>query len=228
MDVINLWGDLSRYRLIIMPAYNLMSQEETEILKNFVSQGGTLILTFRSGTRDKSNVMTDQTFPGCLKELAGIEIHDFNALSPEETTGIMVKGTPVKSSQWNDIITLKTARSLGEYTEMFYTGKPGVTVNSFGKGTVYYVGCDLDERGMEELASISLGGIQFSRHLPAMPEGVELIVREKNNKTYFMIMNHNDFEVNLELGGDYQDLLKEKSFTSEDSLEPFGTLILTS
>ena len=36
-----------------MPAYNIVTDAETEKIKEYVKNGGTLVLTFRSGTRDE-------------------------------------------------------------------------------------------------------------------------------------------------------------------------------
>lgn len=53
---------------------------------------------------------------------------------------------------WCDIVKPVTAKILGRYTSDFYAGEACMTVNQTGKGEVYYLGCDLDEKAMKMLA----------------------------------------------------------------------------
>ena len=56
---------------------------------------------------------------------------------------------------WCDIIKPITAKTLGIYTSDFYSGVPCFTENSVGSGSVYYVGCDLDQEAQKNVICIS-------------------------------------------------------------------------
>ena len=62
-----------------MPAYNIVTDAEMEKIKEYVKNGGTLVLTFRSGTRDEYNRVRSMALPGVFKEIAGIEAVEFDA-----------------------------------------------------------------------------------------------------------------------------------------------------
>ena len=49
-----------------------------------MKNGGTLILTFRSGVKDEHNVVTDRTLPGPFADIAGVAIHEFDPQINEE------------------------------------------------------------------------------------------------------------------------------------------------
>lgn len=63
-----------------------------------------------------------------------------------------------------------------------YSGIPCMPRNDYGKGNVYYLGCDLDERAMEKLANFLLSQAK----IPVEGEYKEMISREKIEKIVFL------------------------------------------
>ena len=51
--------------------YNIVKDAETEKIKEYIKNGGTLVLTFRSGTRDEYN----RVRPMALQSIQGICRH---------------------------------------------------------------------------------------------------------------------------------------------------------
>jgi beta-galactosidase len=47
VDIINVESDFSKYKVLWMPAFNLMNQEFHEKLDDYVKSGGTLVLALR-------------------------------------------------------------------------------------------------------------------------------------------------------------------------------------
>ena len=70
-----------------------------------------------------------------------------------------------------------------------------MTVNEYGKGRVYYVGCDLDNDAMKELVRI----IAKSANVETVdtPNGVEVVCRDDCT----IILNHNENEVDTKIKG---------------------------
>ncbi len=48
-------GGYSQYKVVYMPAYNIITEDELDEIKEYVQNGGTLVLSFRSGGRDEYN-----------------------------------------------------------------------------------------------------------------------------------------------------------------------------
>ena len=83
------------------------------------------------------------------------------------------------------------ARTGNEY----YKGESAVTVNEYGKGRVYYVGCDLDNDAMKEIVRI----IAKSANVETVdtPNCVEVVNRDDCT----IILNHNENEVDTKIKG---------------------------
>lgn len=48
-DVCSIDDDLSRYKLVILPAFQLVTPPMAKKLRDYVSRGGHVVLSFRSG-----------------------------------------------------------------------------------------------------------------------------------------------------------------------------------
>lgn len=199
----------SKYKVVYMPAYNIVEDSELDDIKSYVENGGNLVLTFRSGTRDEYNRVRPLALPGVFKEMAGIEAVEFDALRRSVEICGEVNGT---AKIWCDIIEPDTAKTIASYNGEYYKGKAAVTMNSYGKGTVYYVGCDLDEGGMEQLVKLisENAGIEIIE----APAGVEIIKRDG----YRIVLNHTENAVNTGIKG--KSLISDTDF--DGTLEGYG------
>ncbi|MGN0182371.1 MAG: beta-galactosidase, partial [Candidatus Ornithomonoglobus sp.] len=202
-------GNYENYKAVYMPGYNIVNPDEIEKITEYVKNGGTLVTGFRSGTRDEFNNIFTTTLPCAFAELAGIEVEEFTPLrKPAHITGIIES----EANVWCDVIKPVTAEILCIYKDRYFRDKAAVTVNNFGRGKVYYVGCDLEAPALRYLVRyISRNaGIEM---LDA-PEGVEIIRREG----YTIVMNHNDFAVQISLKG--KSLISGEQLNGE--LEAYG------
>lgn len=185
-------GKYEDYKIVYMPAYNIVTDTETEKIKEYVKNGGTLVLTFRSGTRDEYNRVRSMALPGVFKEIAGIEAVEFDApRKPVKICGEVSGSAEI----WCDIIKPDTAKTICTYGSEYYKGESAVTVNEYGKGRVYYVGCDMDNDAMKELVRI----IAKSANVETVdtPNGVEVVKRDDCT----IILNHNENEVDTKIKG---------------------------
>lgn len=185
-------GNYSDYKVVYMPGYNIADKKEMQEITEYVKSGGILVTTFRSGTRDEYNNMRTDTLPGAFLKLAGVEVEEFDALrTPSHIEGLL-SGEAV---MWCDVLKPCTAEILCTYSDKYYKGRAAITVNRFGKGKVYYVGCDLNQEAVKELV------LHISKEanicIPEIPEGVELI----NRKNCRILLNYNDFSVKTSVKG---------------------------
>lgn len=192
-----------------MPAYNLVDDDEIKKITEYVENGGTLVTTFRSGSRNEYNNIFTTTLPCAFAPLAGIEVEEFNALRKcAHIDGIVSSETRM----WCDIINPVSAEVLCSYSDNYFKGRAAVTVNSFGKGKVYYVGCDLERDALQKLVRYisENAGIEIID----APQGVEIVKRD--NCT--IVMNHNDFEAQTGITG--KSLMSGSDF--DGVLEAYG------
>ncbi len=189
-DIISRHEELSQYKIVIAPAMFVTDAEITEKLRTFAEQGGTVILSTRSGVKDINNNCIMAQLPTVFAEMCGCYAEEYDPIGcvSEE---MELFGEPFRITQWCDILETTTAESLGTYTQNFYQGKTAVCRNSFGKGRVYYFGTvgerRLYHRFMEEVFAES--GIPYVNGLPL---GVELTVRTSEVCEYLFLFNNTD------------------------------------
>ena len=126
---------------------------------------------------------------------------------------------------WCDIIKSKQAQVLGIYTGDYYSGRPCFTVNKFGKGHVYYLGCDLDENAMKKLALYLGNGLEI-KMFPYEIEGVEAITADDEEKEVLFLLNHSDSPVVVPVQGVYREMLTGERGEDSIYLEATGVAIL--
>lgn len=198
-------SDFSKYKVVYMPAHNVVTGREIKKLEEYVENGGMLVLTYRSGTRDYYNNMRATTVPGAFAKLAGIEVSEFSTPDGRvklegdifaDGCGIAADEDSATGRLWCDIIEPKGAKVLARYAEDYYKGKAAITVNEYGRGKVYYAGCDMDGNTLKTFVKyISEGcGITTSE----LPEGVELVKRADG---CMFLLNHNRTACETEITG---------------------------
>ncbi len=190
--------DYDKYKVVYMPAYNIVEDDEVKKIESYVKNGGVLVLTFRSGTRDTYNRVRSLAVPGVFAELAGIEVEEFDAPRKDVVVAGVdggIEDLAGIAKLWCDIIKPVTAKTLVSYASEFYKGKTAVTINEYGKGKVFYVGCDLDRDAMETLVEYisAVAGIEPVK----APKGIEIVKR----KGYNIILNHNEEAVEVDIKG---------------------------
>ncbi len=202
-------GHYDKYKIVYMPAYNIVKDSEIEEIREYVQNGGTLVLTFRSGTRDEYNAIRPLALPGVFKEISGVEAVEFDALRKPVSICGDIEGT---ANIWCDVIEPDTAKTIAVYGSEYYKGKSAITVNSYGKGKVYYIGCDLSEDAMKKLVCLisQTAGIAVAN----APDGVEIVQRDK----YKIVLNHNEYKVDTGIKG--KSLISDTEFNG--ILEGYG------
>ncbi|MCY9657609.1 beta-galactosidase [Paenibacillus chondroitinus] len=232
MDVISPLSDFSKYELIIAPVMYMLKPGVSDRLKSFVKQGGTFVTSFFSGIVNENDLVTLGGYPGELRDLLGIWVEEMDALQPEMTNRIMMNSTfgelhgEYECGLLCDLLHLEGAEALGVYGRDFYAGMPAITRNTFGQGEAYYVATDPEQRFLEQLSKTICERLNLTTAHQA-PEGVEIRSRQKDDKTYTFVLNHNAYETAILLNvGSYKDLLSHRVYERTLVLEPHGVAIL--
>lgn len=218
VDFIPEQGDFKKYRVLVAPLQYLMSEELEQRFQAYVQNGGHLVLTMRTGVKDKNNLcMSHSRLPGNLGKIAGIEVGEYDCLR-DFTVKLrwddQAEGT---ASKWCDIITLKDAKALLRYDSEFYAGQAAVTKHSYGNGKVYYIGTEPDSETMERLMGLILEEAAIQDHFQDLPQGTEITFREKEGKKFAFVLNHDSESKALTLSDDWACLLGDKG-----NLPPYG------
>jgi beta-galactosidase len=220
-------SDLSNYRLVVAPALYVTDPTLVSKLTAFVKNGGTLILTFRSGVKDEHNVVTELTLPGPFADIAGVAIHEFDPQINEEQEIVGPGESSFPARTWSDILDPSTANVLATYGKGYYTGKPAVTENNAGKGWVYYVGTESKSPFFYDRL-IALAAQKSRVALNAkIPPGVEVAVRQKAGKKIIFVLNYTSTNQTVPLDQAYQNALTGKKEALEVQIPAYEVKVLT-
>ena len=228
VDLIPVDADLSKYKLVAAPVLYMIKEGMQERLTDFVKQGGALLTTYMSGIVDQSDNVHLGGYPGPLRELAGIWVEEIDALAPEQSNGVSLVNEELTgtSNLVSDLIHLENAEALAHYTSNFYAGMPAVTKNTFGDGTVYYFGGQLEDQLQDQLFKTI---VEESDITPVIEEAtkLEIACRENEEAKFFVIINfHEEAQPLPEMFVGKTDLLTGKVLSSEMMLTQYTTYIV--
>lgn len=228
VDLVPVDADLSKYKLVAAPVLYMIKEGMQERLTDFVKQGGALLITYMSGIVDQSDNVHLGGYPGPLRELAGIWVEEIDALAPEQSNGVSLVNEELTgtSNLVSDLIHLENAEALAHYTSNFYAEMPAVTKNTFGDGTVYYFGGQLEDQLQDQLFKTIVKETDIT---PVIEEAtkLEIACRENAEAKFFVIINfHEEAQPLPEMFVGKTDLLTGKVLSSEMMLTQYTTYIV--
>ena len=222
--------DFAAYRVIVAPALYLLDTTLATKLEEFVSAGGTLVVSFFSGIVDPSDRVHLGGYPGPLRRLLGVEVEEFECLYADRPNRLATTheglAPQYEATLWADVLRSEGAEVLATFQEDFLAGRPAVTRNAHGTGTAYYVGTASEPAFYRDLLAGILRDQAITGPLTA-PAGVELTVRHGDGASYLFVLNHNEDPVELNdpaLVG--HDLLTGSDVTATLRLEPKAVAII--
>jgi beta-galactosidase len=227
VDFVRAGDDLSSYQLVIAPMLYMIKPGETENLEKFVSQGGTLVVSYFSGIVDENDRIYLGGYPAPLRKLLGICVEEFDPYPENKKNVVVSNNEKAECSIWSDIISLEGAEVLAVFGENWYEGRPAVTKNHFGDGKAIYIGTELEAAFLSQLLSdlIDEKGI---RPPVKAPSNVEVLQRDKNGEKYLFIINHNEEEIqlNLPIESTYKNLLTNEKVSKKIKVKGIDVVIL--
>lgn len=222
--------DLSRYKLVIAPSLHLLAAGETDLLKLYVQNGGTLVATCNTGLVDEFHMAPSTGFPLFMTDLFGMEVVEFDPLPPDADNYMNSKGDfhishlhPVRV--WADVIEPRECQILATYAKDFYAGRPAMTLNSFGLGRAIYLGTLSHQAFYFDLVDW-LRNLCGVHPLLKVPAGVEVGLREKDGERIYFLLNHAPTPIRINLLKPMHDFLTGSTISGAYDLPPHGVLVL--
>lgn len=193
IDIISADEPLDGYRLVIAPALIILDETRVKHLKAFVENGGHLVLTLRTGMKDRYNALLPMRPPGPLTELAGVEVEDFYALGhPVAVRGDFLQG---EAQIWAERLRIhetdSPVRVLARYeaANTWLDGQIAITVRSTAGGRVYFVGAYLDPASQQKLVDHILDDCRIRTWVTPPQVEIRRRIRANGEQLYFII-NH--------------------------------------
>jgi beta-galactosidase len=145
VDYVGEDADFSAYPFLIAPAYQLVDAALVEKWSRYVEAGGHLVLTCRTGEKDKNGHLPEAPWAGAIAPLVGADVRMSDCLLADARGRVRMGGAGYEWNRWADVLEPRAgegAETLAVYADQFYAGKAAVVIRRLGRGTVTYLGVD--------------------------------------------------------------------------------------
>lgn len=220
VDIVSPNTDLSAYKAVIAPAMYIHKKSAAENIYRYVINGGTLVLTSRSGVKDANNNCFMDTLPTVYKELIGAEVTECDPIGNSKQTIIDFAGNQFVCNQWCDVLRLTTAKAYAEYNDSYYKCSPAVTMNRYCSGIAYYVGTVCNADFYKSLAGNIMRQTGIPR-LKGLPAGVEVTTRTNGLNDFICFFNNSADEATISLPKSMYSII-ESIGKEQIVLRPYG------
>jgi beta-galactosidase len=217
VDLIQPTADLSKYKLVVAPALNVLPQATADNLIKYVRGGGHLILGPRTGMKNEYDALWADRQPGPLESLLGGKVEEYYALDKPIPVNAE-SGVGGSSQVWAEILKpdLPEAKVEATYAPSngWVDGQPAILSRKVGQGSITYVGIWPEAQFLDRLMAGWVKDAGVEPLIANAPKGVEVCERTGNGKTVVILINHNTTPQHIALPGEMKDLLKGGSVSS--------------
>ncbi len=133
--------DPEKHPFMIAPAYELIDTHLVEKWKRYVAKGGHLILSCRTGMKDKNGHLWESLLQEPIWDLIGARINYYDHLPPGRKGLVQFEEKQYTWQSWGDILqTMDNTEPWARYKDQFYEGQTCVSHVKQDKGSVTYLG----------------------------------------------------------------------------------------
>ena len=198
-------------KLVVAPMLSLLHDEVLTRLIDYVTAGGTLIVTHQFGTLNGDTLCRD---PRDIEKLCGLTVEeDIDCFEPARKQSIMLDGKRLEVTGVAELLHLTTAEAIAKYESDFYAGFPAIARNTLGKGEVWYIGANLDRKDLRELYGKIASGKSIKPALPGVAEVVKASRRYGDDGNYLFLCNFSETPQEVALPEKMVDLLSGNEVT---------------
>jgi beta-galactosidase len=191
---------LGRYPLVVVPSLYLTTPQAAANLAGYVSDGGTLVVSYFSGIVDANDRIHPGGHPGALRDLLGLTVEEFLPLRRGETVrlgepGGGTVGAALTGDCWAEDIVVRGAEPVWHYLNGPAPDQPAVTRHPVGSGVAWYVSTRL--RGADLDAVLRRAYADAGVTPASLPDGVEVVRRAGDAASYLLAINHLERDVTV-------------------------------
>jgi beta-galactosidase len=151
VDIVNEKADLSKYKFVVVPAYEMVDSALIKKWTDYANQGGNLVITCRTATMDRNGHFWEADIAAPISKLIGATVLATDMLPSDVRGEISSHSSTYYWNNWADLLKPeKGTETLAIFGNQFYAGKPAVVTRKLGKGTVTYIGADTDDSKLEK------------------------------------------------------------------------------
>ncbi|KAA6210867.1 beta-galactosidase [Streptomyces filamentosus] len=200
-------ADLSAYPLVVVPALYLMTEAAGQNLREYVENGGTLVVSYFSGIVDEHDAVHPGAYPGALRDVLGLTVDEWSPLLDHQRVGITGPGgAALTGNVWTEFVRPRGAETVWTYADGPAAGGPAVTRHRLGRGTAWYVSTRLDAASLDAIVAAASEDAGVPDRA-ALPRDVEVVRRAGADGRHLFVLNHTDAEAKVALDDPGTELL---------------------
>jgi beta-galactosidase len=215
------------YKLLLVPGVAVMDEATADKIREFVKNGGTVMMTANSAIVDETGQVFESARPGRLSDVFGIRVANYeetealNELSRKSFKGtkmeVTCQGKPVvvDASRF-DVIESKGAEVMGSITSLD-KDYPIITSNRYGKGRAIYIGLPAKSEVLAPLVDELIQGLGIKKG-PSVPPGV---MARQIDTNHFLYLNVSGESKEIPVKGSSKSLLFERDYTGNFTIPPY-------
>jgi beta-galactosidase len=215
------------YKLLFLPGLTVMDQATAAKIREYVMNGGTVVMTSNSAIIDETGKVFASTHPGKLNDVFGIRVASFeeteslNEISRKSFKGkkleITYKGNAINTESARfDIIEAKGAEVLAGITSLD-KDYPVITSHKYGKGRAIYVGLPANEEVLTPLLDDLINSLSLKKG-PTVPAGV---MARQIDANHILYLNVTGEAKEILLKRNSRSLLFDKDYNANIIIAPF-------
>lgn len=226
--VVDISQSTLNYKLLIVPGVAVMDEKTASNIREYVRNGGTVVMTTASAVADERNQVFTTTQPGRLNDVFGIRIAGFeetanmNELSRAGRTGNQLKldyngKTVTASSPRFDLVEPRGAQVLGHITSLD-KDYPVITTNKYGNGTAIYIGLPADKALLDPVIDDLIKTLSIKKG-PEVPADV---MARQIDARHILYLNIGRSPAEIRLKGNFKGILTGKTYADKFTLPAEG------
>jgi beta-galactosidase len=143
VDVITEDKDFSKYPFLIAPACQLVDEKLVARWTTYVQNGGNLVLTCRTGQKDRNGHLWEGPWQMPILDLIGAKVPFYDCLPLPNNGKVTANGQTYEWGSWGESLTPNPGTTaLATYADQYYAGNTAAITRKLGKGTITYIGVD--------------------------------------------------------------------------------------
>jgi beta-galactosidase len=215
------------YKLLFVPGVAVMDEATATKIRDYVKNGGTVIMTDNSAIVDTTGQVFATTRPGRLSDVFGIRLGGYeeteamNEISLKGYKGKKLevtykgKATDTESARF-DNIDLRGAEVIGTITSL-NKDYPIMTSNKYGKGRAIYVGLPANGNVLGGLVDDLIDELGIKKG-PDVPSG---IIARQIDKNHMLYLNVSGETKEIQMKGNSRSILFDKDYNGNFTIAPY-------
>ena len=215
------------YKLLFVPGVAVMDEASATKIRDYVKNGGTVIMTDNSAIVDTTGQVFATTRPGRLSDVFGIRLGGYeeteamNEISLKGYKGKKLevtykgKATDTESARF-DNIDLRGAEVIGTITSL-NKDYPIMTSNKYGKGRAIYVGLPVNGNVLGGLVDDLIDELGIKKG-PDVPSG---IIARQIDKNHMLYLNVSGETKEIQMKGNSRSILFDKDYNGNFTIAPY-------